>query len=285
MRFEDFMVNSYSVWQRGGRFNIQESIYGRKYIVREADATEFYDVFDNPEELAMDALRTALTVLEAKSEGSVRESILKFISQYGFLGLINVLPRTSRFLEQKTVYFPKNNIIKAESMKTQEYLSIFFPFKKPKYTWLHPEGKPLMPDLNETLYMMPEYAEPYDWVVQIFKDWAYMLIAVNDFRFINERNSAQEIYLRRRTFRNFDAPMPNYMIEYDGKPTFMWNFTSLWQAADILIKVRLTNPVTTICICPRCLKPFKTPWMNLYQVRDLCCKDCMEKETELRAEA
>ena len=105
--FDNFMVNSYSVWKRGGRYEIRESILGRKYIVMAESGSEFYDAFKNPEELVMDALSTALVVLENKSNASVSESILEFMGKYGFLGLINVLPRTSRFLEQETVYFPK----------------------------------------------------------------------------------------------------------------------------------------------------------------------------------
>ena len=276
MKIDTVLENSYSIWHKCGKYGIKESIYGRNYIVAEEKNTELYDMFDNPDNLVLDALNTALIVLEGKSKKIVRDSIMKFTDKYGFLGLINVLPRTASFFEQENVYFPKNHFVKAECMKKEQYLNIFFPFNKPKGDWLYGKGKPPMPDLGEMLYLLPGYAEPYDWVVQQFKDWAYMLIASNDDRIADKRNRRKDMYLRRRTFRTFDVAMPSYIIEYNSRPELIWNFTSLWQVIDLFIKSAITDPVSTICICQKCLKVIKTELVNLYEFRDFCCKECME---------
>lgn len=51
--------------------------------------------------------------------------------KYGLLGLMTALPTTPSFMDYEAVYLPKNHFIREESMSTEDYLNLFFPFDKP----------------------------------------------------------------------------------------------------------------------------------------------------------
>ena len=53
---------------------------------------------------------------------------MEFTSRYGLLGLMPALPTTASFMDYEAVYLPKNHFIKEETMKAENYLSLFFPF-------------------------------------------------------------------------------------------------------------------------------------------------------------
>jgi hypothetical protein len=43
---------------------------------------------------------------------------------------MTALPTTPKFIDYDAVYLPKNHFLKEESMETQTYLDLFYPFKK-----------------------------------------------------------------------------------------------------------------------------------------------------------
>ncbi len=57
----------------------------------------------------------------------------RFIKKYGFLGFMTALPTTADFITYESVYFPKNHLIKEESLTTENYLAYFYPFDKPNF--------------------------------------------------------------------------------------------------------------------------------------------------------
>ena len=59
--------------------------------------------------------------------------MLGFARRYGLLGLMTALPTTPRFVEYEKVYLPKNPYIRQETMETQDYLKLFFPFTMPDF--------------------------------------------------------------------------------------------------------------------------------------------------------
>ena len=93
-------------------------------------------------------------------------------------------------MDYEAVYLPKNHFIKEESMATEDYLALFYPFDKldvvkrgVESSW-NVSGDNMMIALTMTFMDEPmaknmsfqrEYAEPYDWVAQQFKDWAFTL--------------------------------------------------------------------------------------------------------------
>ena len=64
-----------------------------------------------------------------KSEAVIEQAVLEIVHQYGLLGLMTALPTTPSFMEYEAVYLPKNRFIKAESMLTEAFLSLFYPFE------------------------------------------------------------------------------------------------------------------------------------------------------------
>lgn len=138
----------------------------------------------------LDALNVGMLMMERKPEAEVEKAIMEFITRYGLLGLMTALPTTPSFMDYEAVYLPKNHFIKEESMATDKYLSLFYPFdqldlvkKGIESTW-NVSGDRTMVALTMTFMDEPmaknmsfqrEYAEPYDWVAQQFKDWAFTL--------------------------------------------------------------------------------------------------------------
>jgi len=81
-------------------------------------------------DMVLDALNIGALQMNRKSEPVVREAILDFVGRYGLLGLLTALPTTPSFMDYEAVYLPKNHFIREESMSTQDYLALFFPFEK-----------------------------------------------------------------------------------------------------------------------------------------------------------
>ena len=108
-------------------------------------------------------------------------------------------------MDYKAIYLSKKHFIKAESIETEDYLALFYPFDQLaqvkngiESSW-SVSGDNMMVALTMTFASDPmaktmsfqrEYAEAYDWVAQQFKDWAFTLttsiLYYNDYDLINE---------------------------------------------------------------------------------------------------
>ena len=102
------------------------------------------------------------------------------------------LPTTPDFITYEAVYLPKNHFIKEESITTEKYMSYFFPFDKIDFRKMGVESSwstdcvemiaLIMTMKNKPQAVMmsfqKEYAEPYEWLVEVFRDWAWRLSAV-----------------------------------------------------------------------------------------------------------
>ena len=155
--------------------------------------------------IVLDALNVGMLMMNRRSEDVVEKAILAFVTHYGLLGLMTALPTTPSFMDYEAVYLPKNHFIKEESMATEDYLALFYPFDKldvvkkgVESSW-NVSGDNMMIALTMTFMEEPmaknmsfqrEYAEPYDWVAQQFKDWAFTLttsiLYYNDYDSIDE---------------------------------------------------------------------------------------------------
>ena len=71
-----------------------------------------------------------MLMMNRSSEDAVEKAILAFVTHYGLLGLMTALPTTPSFMDYEAVYLPKNHFIKEESMSTEDYLALFYPFDK-----------------------------------------------------------------------------------------------------------------------------------------------------------
>ena len=155
--------------------------------------------------MVLEALNVGMLMMNRSPEDEVEKAILTFVTHYGLLGLMTALPTTPSFMDYEAVYLPKNHFIKEESMETEDYLALFYPFDKldvvkkgVESSW-NVSGDNMMIALTMTFMNEPmaktmsfqrEYAEAYDWVAQQFKDWAFTLttpiLYYNDYDSIDE---------------------------------------------------------------------------------------------------
>ncbi len=86
-----------------------------------------------------------------------------------------------------------------------------------------------------------EYAEPYDWVAQQFKDWAFTLttsiLYYNDYDSIDE--DTRNLY--RKAMAAFGGIAPSYHIELLDKPTIYWDFHSLLLGIQMMFSFLLVD--------------------------------------------
>lgn len=82
----------------------------------------------NPEELVLDALNVGMLSMGRKSEEVIQQGVLDFVNKYGLLGMMCLPPPI--FMDYEAVCLPKNPYIREESMQTNAYLELFYPFDK-----------------------------------------------------------------------------------------------------------------------------------------------------------
>lgn len=233
---------------------------------------KIFNPLENAEEMVIDALNVGLTCMNSKSEDIKEQAIFNFIYNYGLLGLMTALPTTPKFMDYDAVYLTKNQYIKEETMSTDDYLNIFFPFEKPDiiikdnggYSWTVSGDKDMMA-LAMTMTSRPmalnmlfqrEYAERYDWIVKQFKNWAFtfftsILYYEND----DTDDTTRAIY--REAMACFDGIAPTYHIELLDKPTLVWDFHSLLLAIQMMFSFMLVNEKNPLKICKHCNTVFK----------------------------
>ena len=139
---------------------------------------------ENAEQMVLDALNVGALQMNRRGANEIRQATMDFVSRYGLLGFMTALPTTPSFMDYEAVYLPKNHFIREESMSTQDYLALFFPFEKldiqkkgTKSQW-NLAGDRAMLALALTMQDAPravsmsfqrEYAERYDWLARQFK--------------------------------------------------------------------------------------------------------------------
>ena len=210
-------------------------------------------------------------------EDEVQKAILEFVTHYGLLGLMTALPTTPSFMDYEAVYLPKNHFIKAESMETEDYLALFYPFdqldlvKKGIESRWSVSGDNMMVALTMTFASEPmaktmsfqrEYAEAYDWVAQQFKDWAFTLttsiLYYNDYDLIDE--DTRNLY--RKGMAAFGGIAPSYHIELLDKPTIYWDFHSLLLGIQMMFSFLLVDGEKPLRLCKHCQKVFLSSRSN-----------------------
>ena len=202
----NLFAQSRSHWVRYDRYEIKTGKDGKRYITPEKAAKpDIYNPLKDSSEMVLEALNVGMLMMNRSPEDEVEKAVLAFVTHYGLLGLMTALPTTPSFMDYEAVYLPKNHFIKEESMATEDYLALFYPFDKldvvkkgVESSW-NVSGDNMMIALTMTFMEEPmaknmsfqrEYAEPYDWVAQQFKDWAFTLttsiLYYNDYDSIDE---------------------------------------------------------------------------------------------------
>ena len=219
----------------------------------------------------LDAIDIGRMGMAKKPDTEIQTAIRQFAVKYGLFGLMTALPTTPDFMEYEAVYLPKNHFIKAETMSTEKYLELFFPFDKLdvikhgiESMW-NIENDRVMMALAMTMTDKPmavnmsfqrEYAERYDWMKQQFIDWAFTyvnsMLYYEDYDTLNEDTRR----LTQQSMAAFGGNAPTYHIALLDKPTIIWDFHSLLLGIQMMFSFMLTDSKNPIRLCRHCTKAF-----------------------------
>ena len=269
---KNLFEQSRSHWVRYDRYELKIAADGKRYITPGKNAKpDIYNPLKEAPGIVLDALNVGMLMMNRSPEEEVQKAILEFVTHYGLLGLMTALPTTPSFMDYEAVYLPKNHFIKAESMETEDYLALFYPFdqldvvKQGVESRWSVSGDNMMMALTMTFINEPmaktmsfqrEYAEAYDWVAQQFKDWAFTLptsiLYYNDYDLIDE--DTRNLY--RKGMAAFGGIAPSYHIELLDKPTIYWDFHSLLLGIQMMFSFMLVDDAKPLRLCKHCQKVF-----------------------------
>lgn len=257
-----------SNWVRYDKYEWKEDKEGTLYITPTPDAKpSLYNPLKESEQLVLKAVNLGIMCMDNdKSKEQIKDGIMDFVTCYGLLGFMTALPTTPDFITYHAVYLPKNHFVKAESMTTEKYLSYFFPFDKIDFrkkgmesSWSTDNIEMIalimtMKDKPQAVMMsfQKEYAERYDWLVTLFKDWAFTFMSsflyYQDFDILDDMQ--KQLY--RQGMAAFGGIAPTYHIELLDRPTIVWDFHSLLLGVQMMFSFMLTDETSSLKVCKHC---------------------------------
>jgi len=258
-------------WVKYSDYEYRQAENDKLYLTPTAGAKpQPYNPLQNFEEMVVAALNVGLLALKRQNEATLKAAIKDFVVNYGLLGFIAALPTTANFTDYTAVYLPKNHFIKAENLSTSTYISQFFPFNKldmfnteGKFIWLITDRTMIalsltMQELTKSVIMsfQREYAEPYEWLVQEFRDLAFTFYSAFLYCQDKDKLSDIELDLYRQGIAAFGGIAPTYHIELLDKPTIVWDFHSLLRCLQMLFSFMLTAETVLLKLYPNCHKVF-----------------------------
>lgn len=281
---KNIFENSRSCWVRYDRYELKTALDGKRYIIPGKNAkSSVYNPLKEAPGIVLDALNVGMLMMGQKPTAEVEQAILEFVTRYGLLGFLTALPTTPSFMEYEAVYLPKNHFIKAETMSTEDYLSLFFPFEKLDVVKRGVEscwsvsGDRMMMALTMTFSDEPmaknmsfqrQYAEPYDWVAQQLKDWAFNLST--SFFYYNDPLDDDSKQLLRQSMKAFGGIAPTYYIELLDKPMLFWDFHSLLLGIQMMLSFMLVDDAKPLKLCKHCQRVFMSNRSNV----EFCSPRC-----------
>ena len=275
---KNLFEQSRSHWVRYDYYELKTAKDGKRYITPSKDAKpEVYNPLKEVPGIVLDALNVGMLMMGRSPAVEVERAVLKFVTRYGLLGLMTALPTTPAFMDYEAVYLPKNHFLKEESMDTDRYLALFYPFdqldlvKRGIESAWKVSGDRTMVALTMTFMDEPmaktmsfqrQYAEPYDWVAQQFKDWAFTLttsiLYYQDYRLMDQ--DTRELY--QKAMAAFGGIAPSYHIELLDKPTIYWDFHSLLLGIQMMFSFMLVDEEHPLRLCKNCQKVFLGSHVN-----------------------
>ncbi len=265
--------HSNSTWVRYSEYEWKQAEDGKLYLTACSNAQPtIYDPLKEYQQLVLDALHIGrLGMKQEQDDTEIQAEIKAFAEKYGLFGLMTALPTTPSFMDYEAVYLPKNRFIKKETMSTEDYLNLFFPFdkldvvKRSVESLWNIEGDNMMMALAMTMSDRPmavnmsfqrQYAESYEWMKQVFTDWAFNATTVflyyNDYDKLGDDNKQ----LMRQSIRAFGGNAPVYRIELLEQPMLVWDFHSLLLGIQMMLSFMLTDINNPMRVCKKCSKFF-----------------------------
>ena len=280
-------------WVHYSDYEWKETKDHQLYLLPTKDAVPSpYDPMKEAEGIVLAAMDIGMMLFRKKPETEIRDALREFTCKYGLLGIMTALPTTAKFIDYEKVYFPYNEIVKTESMETLDYMKLFFPFQMPDFS---KEGvRSVWNTSDRTMFaltmtyqtepqamvmsFMRDYGERYDWLVSVFRDWAFTFMTT--FLYYNDKDTLDEetLDLYRKGMAAFNGNAPTYHMELRDRPTIVWDFHSLMLNIKLMFSFMLTDENTPLRLCRECAKPFIAPRSNSY----FCSPACREKHKNKR---
>lgn len=285
--------NSSTSWTKYSNYEWRLGPDDHLYLMPTPDATtEIYDPMDVAQQIVIDALDTGTQCssifFHAKEQHM--ELIRQFACKYGLLGIMMGLPTTAHFVEYEKVYLPRNQFIREETMETEDYISLFFPFRKPNFAKTGKEDflwsmNTSDHEVDEISLMMTfqdestakamsftrDYGERYDWLFEIFQEWSFILRACFEV-YVCDRDQTDVSRVIHEAMRAFDRNLPTYHIDLRKTPVIVWNLHSLMLTIQLLMTAALTDEEHPVHMCAVCGKVFAADNHDSY----FCSKKCRQ---------
>lgn len=296
----NFFECTSSNWVRYSEYDWKTAADGTLYLTPTKTAQpSIYDPLAEYQKIVLDAINIGSMRLPKCSNSDIQEAIRQFASKYGLLGLMTALPTTPSFMDYEAVYLPKNHFIKKETISTNDYLNLFFPFDKPDVVkrsvesiWnikndrviaalaMTMSNKPMAVNMS----FQREYAERYDWIRQQFTDLAFTYFTAMLYYEDYDNTPPEERLLLQQGMEAFGGIAPTYRIALLDKPTIVWDFHSLMLGVQMMFSFMLTDSNNPIRICQNCMKAFiasdsSTEFCST-QCEDMYTNDSKDKKKE-----
>ena len=279
-----------SNWVRYSDYEWKMAADGYEYLLPTADAKpKPYDPLKEADQLLLDAMDIGLQCYRKAPKATLKDAIHEFACKYGLLGLMTALPTTVHFADFKQVYLLKNQFIREEAMDTLEYLKLFFPFEMPDFAKSEKGHVLNLTDRTMIALAMTFRTDPqamvmtfmrnngerYDWLVEVFRDWAFTFMAA--FLYYHDKDSTDEttLNLYRQGMAAFDGNTPTYHIELRDKPTIVWDFHSLLMGIKMVLSFKLTDDRHPLRMCEHCQRAFIAKRVD----SKFCSAECRAKWT------
>lgn len=272
----NIFAHTSATWVRYSDYEWRQAPDGYFYLLPAPDAVpSIYTPTKVTNELVLAAVEIGRALIGKTSPEKGRALIREFACQYGLLGIMTALPTTADFIVYEKVYFPRNAFIREESMDTVQYLKYFYPFKMPNFkkkgvesVWnTRDEDDNLVKALMLTytgkrdpqamaMSFIRDYGERYEWMAEVFKDWAFTLMATHIY--YDKSDPANET--TRKVYESgmaaFEGNAPTYHLELRDKPVIVWDYYSLMLCVKLMLNVMMTDEAHPIRLCRQCMKPF-----------------------------
>ena len=208
-------------------------------------------------EKLLDAMDIGLQCYRRAPKETLKNAIREFACKYGLLGLMTALPTTVHFADFKQVYLLKNQFIREEAMDTLEYLRLFFPFEMPAFA--KGEKGHILNLTDRTMIalamtfrtdpqamvmtFMRNYGERYDWLVEVFRDWAFTFMAA--FLYYHDKDSTDETTLEKQLYATKTMDISG-LVNLNGAAAPGYEVKSITTSPATLIAAGDTEALKTI---------------------------------------
>ena len=280
-------------WVRYSDYEWREGHDGHFYLLPVPDAVpSIYDPTQVTNELVLAAVEIGRSLMGETTPEKGRDLIRAFAVKYGLLGIMTALPTTANFFDYEKVYFPRNDFIREETMDTIAYLKHFYPFKMPDVKKKGPQSvwhsrddddnamKALMLTYSGRLdpqamamSFSRDYGERYEWMVSVFKDWAFTLMATQIYYDKDDPANAATRMVYESGMAAFEGNAPTYHLELRDRPVIVWDFHSLMLNIKMMLDLMITDENNPIRLCKQCMKPF----LAADNIELFCSPQCARK--------